>query len=207
MGTYSAYNQWSSTYDSKVNKTRDLEAVANEQLLSAVKFSTAIELGCGTGKNTGRIAANTRQLTAVDFSEEMLSIAKSKIALPHVKFHQADITLDWNFVTNPVELISCSLVLEHVEDLDFIFGQAYKSLLSGGHFYIGELHPFKQYSGSKARFENNNEIIVLKCFNHSVSAFLNSAAQNDFILVKMLELFDDEEETLPRIITFLFRKE
>ena len=40
-----------------------------------------------------------------------------------------------------------------IEKIDFVFGQARKVLRANGLFYIGELHPFKQYQGSKARFE------------------------------------------------------
>ena len=68
MNIQSAYNAWAETYDTVLNKTRDLEAAAIRQLLADVPFAEVIELGCGTGKNTEWLAATAAHVTAVDFS-------------------------------------------------------------------------------------------------------------------------------------------
>ncbi|MEJ7678640.1 MAG: methyltransferase domain-containing protein [Segetibacter sp.] len=87
------------------------------------------------------------------FSDEMLAKAKEKITLDHVYFKQADITENWTFRNETYDLVSFSLVLEHIENLDYIFKEVSTSVNAGGYVYIGELHPFKQYLGTKARFE------------------------------------------------------
>ncbi len=51
----------------------------------------------------------------------MLQIAKRKVKSNSVKFVEADITKPWKFIKTPVDLISINLVLEHIENLDFIF--------------------------------------------------------------------------------------
>ena len=86
MNTKDAYNEWSSTYDSVLNKTRDLEIHAAQELLKDADFTSTLEIGCGTGKNTSWISRRTGNLTAVDFSEGMLTQAKIKIKDPHVFF-------------------------------------------------------------------------------------------------------------------------
>jgi ubiquinone/menaquinone biosynthesis C-methylase UbiE len=167
MDTRQAYNHWASQYDTNHNKTRDLEAQALVVTLNNVPFSNCLEIGCGTGKNTAWLVQKANSITAVDLSEEMLSKAKEKIGSNKVQFTQANINLDWEFGNAPYDLVTFSLVLEHIENLDHIFNQTAKQLRPGGHVYIGELHPFKQYTGSKARFETAEGMQVVECFNHN----------------------------------------
>jgi ubiquinone/menaquinone biosynthesis C-methylase UbiE len=189
------------------NKTRDLEATALRKLLSDVDFSDVIELGCGTGKNSGWLSEKAAHVIGIDFSEEMLSIARKKFNKGSIKFINADITRTWNFIETKVDLITCSLVLEHIQNIDFIFQQANRHLKADGFFYIGELHPFKQYEGSRARFEKGPAIFVLECFAHHLSEYMDAARLNKFSCELMTEWFDDNNrEFTPRIISFLFQK-
>jgi ubiquinone/menaquinone biosynthesis C-methylase UbiE len=207
MDTRQAYNQWALQYDSNENKTRDLEAVALRSCLDTVSFDRCLEIGCGTGKNTVWLAEKAKQVTAVDLSEEMLANAKRKISDPNVAFTQADILGDWNFGNGLYDLVSFSLVLEHIEDLDHVFREAAGALAGGGHVYIGELHPFKQYAGSKARFETEHGIYVVQCFNHHISDFIEGARKHGLQLRALNEYFDnDDRNQLPRILTILFTK-
>ena len=206
MNISQAYNSWSANYDEVENKTRDLEARTFRTLVSEISFEKALELGCGTGKNTQWLSEKAQQVLAVDFSIEMMNKAKTKVG-DNVVFRFADVTKPWEFIEHTIDLITCSLILEHVKNLDFIFEQAALKIKSGGHFYIGELHPFKQYSGSKARFETGEGVYTLECYVHSVSDYINSAWNHGFECVKMLEPSDDDSaENLPRIAAFLFRK-
>ncbi|HSP88730.1 MAG TPA: hypothetical protein VLN45_11390, partial [Ignavibacteriaceae bacterium] len=76
-----------------------------------------------------------------------------------------------------------------------------------GYVYIGELHPFKQYSGSKARFETEKGLEILNCFIHNISDFLKAAADNGFEITEMNEYFDNNNRTtIPRILTLLFKR-
>ncbi|MDB5235614.1 MAG: methyltransferase type 11 [Hymenobacter sp.] len=207
MSIQSAYNAWSETYDTVLNKTRDLEAVAIRRMLAAISFAEVIELGCGTGKNTEWLATTAAHVTAVDFSTEMLSKAQAKNAGANVHFQQADITKEWRFASSPVDLITCSLILEHIQELGFVFQQANRALKAGGLFYIGELHPFKQYQGSKARFDNGRGAVELECFTHHVSDFMEGAIRNGFQCVQLREWFDDDNRAgIPRILALVFQK-
>lgn len=207
MDTRQAYNLWAQQYDTNENKTRDLEALALRQILSAFTFQYGLEIGCGTGKNTEWLCRKTEKLTAVDLSEAMLEKAKEKILAPHVQFLQADVTRPWPFEKSAYDLVSFSLVLEHIKDLDFIFHETAEALLPGGYVYIGELHPFKQYAGSKARFETEAGLQIVNCYNHHISDFVQPAKKHGLQLVDIHEFFDDsKKENLPRILVVLLRK-
>jgi 2-polyprenyl-3-methyl-5-hydroxy-6-metoxy-1,4-benzoquinol methylase len=205
METRAAYNIWAQQYDTNENKTRDLEAKALREVLAEIPFSNCLEIGCGTGKNTQWLITKAR-VTGVDLSEEMLQKAKQKIMSDKVEFIQADITKEWTF-GNDYDLVTFSLVLEHIEDLQVIFQQVAKALKLRGHVYVGELHPFKQYSGSKARFETEEGVQVVNCFTHHVSDFFEAAKDAGLEVVDLREYFDDGDRTgLPRLITILFKK-
>jgi ubiquinone/menaquinone biosynthesis C-methylase UbiE len=207
MNTQQAYNQWASQYDTNQNKTRDLEGKVLRQVLSGVPFNTCLEIGCGTGKNTVWLMEQAKQVTAIDLSEEMLAKAKGKVSSGNVEFRQADITQPWSFRTQLYDLVTFSLVLEHIEDLDPIFKEVSQSLNEGGYVYVGELHPFKQYSGTKARFDTEEGRQIVDCYNHNTSDFVRSAKRNGLVLTELDEFFDDDERPeIPRILTLLMRK-
>jgi len=202
-----AYNSWADNYDAVENKTRDLEKIAAKQTLDKYNYTIVIELGCGTGKNAEWLAEKAYSIIGLDFSPEMLLKAKGKIKSDKVQFQQADLTKPWDIKDNYADLLSCSLTLEHISDLDFIFSEGFKKLKPEGKFFICELHPFKQYTGSKAKFENENGIMELEVFTHHVSEYVNAAINNGFKILELKEWFDNNDKTdIPRLISFVFEK-
>ena len=202
-----AYNSWAMQYDTNENKTRDLEAKSLRETLASLSFTHCLEIGCGTGKNTVWLMEKAASVTAVDLSEEMLTKAKEKITAAHVQFVQADITEPWTFAEKPYHLVVCSLVLEHIELLSPILKKVADALTPGGYLYISELHPFKQYSGSKARFETEEGTQIVTCFNHHISDFTDAAKENGLQLELLKEYFDeDNRNNIPRLLTLLFQK-
>lgn len=207
MDNQQAYDQWASSYNDVINLTRDAELKAKKEILKSLNYSKVLELGCGTGKNTQWLLQTAESITAVDFSANMLLKASERIKSEKVNFIQADINKPWNFLKHKVDLITCSLVLEHIEHLQPVFEKAGKALQAGGYFYIGELHPFKQYAGSKARFEHKAQTIVLDCYTHPLSEFISLALANNFSLIHIHEWPDqDGEKDIPRILTLVFKK-
>ncbi|TCD00839.1 class I SAM-dependent methyltransferase [Pedobacter psychroterrae] len=207
MNTKQAYNIWAAEYDTKDNKTRDIEALALKLSLASIPFNKVLEIGCGTGKNTEWLIEKAALITAVDFSEQMLARAKDKINSNRVQFKQADITSRWNFRDGLYDLVTFSLVLEHIDNLDYVFNEVSKSLNPNGYVYIGELHPFKQYYGIKARFETEEGRQVIDSFNHNVSDFIHAGKKHGLSLVYLDEYFDDNDRSqIPRILTILLKK-
>jgi ubiquinone/menaquinone biosynthesis C-methylase UbiE len=207
MDNQQAYNKWSQTYDTVENKTRDLEAKALRESIITNAPLDILEIGCGTGKKNEGLLAKAKYLVGADFSAEMLEKAKEKIKIENVEFKQMDLREEWRFAEDSFDLITCSLALEHIENIDFIFQQARKVLRSNGQFYIGELHPFKQYNGTKARFETGSGVFELECFVHHVSEFFEVAKRNNFEVIELKEWFDDDDKTqIPRLLTIICKK-
>ena len=202
-----SYNLWAEQYDSDDNKTRDLEAVSLRKALAGTKFKRALEIGCGTGKNTVFLSTMVDELAALDFSEKMLLKAKEKISSGNVRFVLADINGSWNFAGSRYDLVTFSLVLEHIEDLGKIFENLNEVTEPDALVYIGELHPFRQYQGAAARFISETGQNQVRCFIHHVSEFVQAAKQHHFQIEDLREYFDNKEPgTRPRILSLKFRK-
>ena len=201
-----AYNQWAEQYDTNQNRTRDLEAISLRETLAERDLGDVLEIGCGTGKNTQWLVAKANTILSVDLSEEMLAKAREKVPDPKAAFVQADITAPWDFaIGRSFDTVVFSLVLEHIEDLELIFSKLATVVRKGAMVYVGELHPFKQYAGTKARFETDAGTQVVTCFNHHVSDFTNAAKTNGFQLLQVQEYFDDgDKQGIPRILTLTF---
>jgi len=203
-----AYNSWAKQYDSNQNKTRDLDIKSTIDTLSKYKFDVVLELGCGTGKNTRWLLTKAKHVIGLDFSQEMLTIAKEKINDKRFEFKKVDLTKKWNIDNQIADLVTSSLTLEHIEDLGHIFNQSNQTLKENGLFFISEYHPFKQYSGKGARYESENGIVELDVYTHHTTDFINSAINNGFTLIEIKEWFDGiEEGETPRLISFVFQKE
>ncbi|WP_298313203.1 class I SAM-dependent methyltransferase [uncultured Aquimarina sp.] len=207
MSIEKAYNIWADQYDTKQNRTRDLDKKCTIETLRKYDFENVLELGCGTGKNTKWLLEKAKQIIGLDFSQEMLNKAKEKVSDERVIFKKVDLTENWEIENDFSELITCSLTLEHIENLDHIFNQANLKLKKNGLFFISELHPFKQYSGSKARYETENGTQELEVYIHNISEYIDEAKNNGFELVELKEWFDEGiENGLPRLISFVFKK-
>ena len=212
MKIKNAYNLWAENYDNVENEIRDLDSrivdeIINDGIIGKVSFKKIIEIGCGTGKNTDKFAKKSEKVFAIDFSPEMLKIAKAKINAENVEFMESDITKKWLFENECIDFISCNLTLEHIQDLDFIFSEVFRTLINKGKFFVCELHPFRQYSGVKANFQKENIKIEIKCFTHHLSEYWKVSRKYGFKCLKLEEWFLDKSESeIPRLISFLFEK-
>jgi malonyl-CoA O-methyltransferase len=170
-------------------------------------FDSILEIGCGTGKNTLFLADVGAKVHALDFSEGMIEKAKEKVKAENVRFSMADLTQRWPCQDHAYDLIVCNLVLEHIEDLSFIFSEASRVLAEGGRFFVNELHPFRQYEGKKARFQSGEDVAEIPAFVHHISDFTNAASKHGLKLAKLDERWHPEDlNKPPRIVSFLFEK-
>lgn len=135
-----------STYDLHAQVQR---SVAGDLLRYCPEAASDIlELGCGTGAYTRLLASRfpSARITAVDFSEEMLAVARASADLDRVRFVQADLRevdfgslpgdedrggLDFN---NRFDLITSNAALQWTPDLDSIVERLRRRMAKGGTF-------------------------------------------------------------------------
>jgi malonyl-CoA O-methyltransferase len=207
MNVQQAYTDWSATYDQDRNLTRDLDEFVTRETLANLRSNFTLEIGCGTGKNTELLAQISQHVSAVDFSVSMIDKAKAKLSSDNVKFIVADISQPWNWADCSFDLIVCNLVLEHIADLLFVFAEACRVMHESGRFFVSELHPFRQYQGTQARFQRHNETTQIPAFVHHVSDFIGAAEANQLSLTGMKEWWHSEDQDKPpRLVSFIFQK-
>ncbi len=207
MNIQDAYTDWAITYDTDRNLTRDLDQVVTKGTIANRRYHTVLEAGCGTGKNTLLLSQLSQRVCALDFSVGMLEQAKLKLRSDRVLFAVADLTRVWPCKTESVDLIVCNLVLEHVRDLSGIFSEAHRALVAGGQFFVSELHPFRQYQGTKANFQRRQERVEIPAFVHHVSDFTEGAAQNGLSVSMFREWWHETDHNAPpRLVSFMFEK-
>ncbi len=207
MSIRTSYNEWSRIYDDNVNPTRDLDQVATMESLTDIAFGKVLELGCGTGKNTIWFLERKASVVGLDISEGMLEKARMKTQSDQVEFIQTDLLNPWPVHEHTFDLISTNLVLEHIDDIRPIFTQAYTKLRKGGHFFICELHPFKQYLGSKARFDVGKGEIICEVYTHHFQEYWDAAHDVGFQVKAVKEWWDEHpKKPIPRLISFLLSK-
>jgi len=207
MSIQRAYTNWSPTYDQDRNLTRDLDEMVTKEELGKLRCEFILEIGCGTGKNTTLLAQIGQHVSAIDFSPGMIEKARQKLSLDNVTFTLSDITRPWPFRDRSFDLVVCNLVVEHISDLSFIFAQASRVLRDGGRFFISELHPFRQYQGTQAHFQRDQETTLIPAFVHHISDFIDGGAANKLALARMKECWHPEDQNKPpRLVTFMFQK-
>ena len=199
------YNSWAFQYDINNNPTRDLDRIATKKSLSGIDFFKVLELGCGTGKNSEWLITKADRLIGLDFSKNMLDLAKNKIKSDKATFIKTDLNENWPIKDNSFDLVTINLTLEHIEKLDHIFNSLFQKLKEGGKCFVSELHPKKQLVGSKARFIDNGEEVTLDVFQHTEKDYVQSAEKSGLNLLAKEDWYDERRE-IPRLITLLFEK-
>jgi ubiquinone/menaquinone biosynthesis C-methylase UbiE len=205
-----AYNDWAETYDIVQNHTRDLAAQVLRQVNLDLDGRKVVEVGCGTGRNTTWLAERAAEIVGLDFSEEMLAQARSRVNNPRVRFIQHDARMTWPLADSSADVVIAMLILEHVEKLEPVFAEAARVLNTGAQFFLCELHPMRQLTGGQAQFNNTKtgERQLISAFLHDVSDYVNAGLSSGFELGHMGEWRDAEPEasSQPRLLSLTFRK-
>ena len=193
------YSRWSGQYDQEHNRTRDLDAQWVRERLQRRRFDHVLEVGCGTGKNTQVLAPCASRITAVDFSEGMLAQARVKLAAAaHVRFLQADITQPWPLPDGFADLVTFNLVLEHIAHLGPVLGEAARCLRADGQVWISELHPYRQYEGTQARYTDAlGGTTFIPAHLHHISDYTAAARTAGLHLIDLTESWHAEDTGRP----------
>ncbi|MEA5626324.1 methyltransferase domain-containing protein [Nostoc sp. UHCC 0251] len=100
------------------------------KLLNPQPGESILDIGCGTGQLTEKIAQAGAEVMGVDFASEM--IEKARENYPHIRFDVADAR---NFqVDKPLDAVFSNAVLHWVKEADSAIASIHQSLKPGGRF-------------------------------------------------------------------------
>lgn len=94
-----------------------------------------LDLGCGSGVFTNYLARHNEHVTAIDASPDMVAHCKKKNdehGLKNVRYITGDITKISDETQDKYNLITCSSVLEYIEDIDIVLEQMPSLLAENG---------------------------------------------------------------------------
>ena len=97
---------------------------------------TVLDIGCGTGTQCGDIADHVSQVTGIDISSKLLSIAEKRMAernLDNVEFLRTSV-FDERFQPGSYDVVMAFFVLHLIEDIDAAFERVHELLKPGGIF-------------------------------------------------------------------------
>lgn len=191
----SGYDRWSQTYDTAVNSTVACDDMHFPALWADARHQDVLEIGCGTGRHTVRLAAQGNRVTAIDLSPGMLAVARVKLAGFDVRLVEHDI------VAGPVDgvfdIAVAALVLEHIADMDLFFARVAAALWPGGRFFMSEVEPERLAAGGVARFTDpdSGEVTRLRSFARPSADIVASAARAGLTMTGEQDVLGDSRLT------------
>ncbi len=203
-----AYDQWAASYDADDNQTRELAGDVLRRSDLNLAGRRVVEIGCGTGLNTLWFSQRAAQVVAIDFSAGMLREARSRVTAANVEFVCHDIGAPWPLDAASADAVAAVLVLEHVQRLETVFGEAARVLRPGGVLFICELHPMRQMMGKQAKFTDpkTGAIHRIASYLHDVSEYVNGGLAAGLQVTRLKEWRDAEAgpSDPPRLLSLEF---
>lgn len=158
----------------RVEWLREIEEIEGV-LRSTIQGTEVLELACGTGLWTRRLAENNRKIVAVDASPEVIVMNRERVGSAVVEYHTADI-FSWAAV-EAFDVVFFSFWLSHVPASRFeeFWSLVKRALRPGGRvFFIDSLMeptstaadhgPLDESGISRRRLNDGREFNVVKIF-------------------------------------------
>jgi malonyl-CoA O-methyltransferase len=188
----SGYDHWSDFYDRYPNPTVAADDMAFPPLWAHLRGMNILEIGCGTGRHTLRLAQAGNSVTGIDLSPGMLTQDGTKLAGYPVTLVQGDVTAGIAIPGGPFDAALTALVIEHISDLTGFFARIRSLLKPGGRFYISEIHPDRTAAGTFAHFKTDSgDEVALAGYPHSAADIEQAASAAGMNVEHSLDVHGD----------------
>jgi malonyl-CoA O-methyltransferase len=152
--TSTGYDLWAASYDTDGNPLVAMEEPLVDQLLGDVRGLAVLDVGCGTGRHSVRLAAKGAIVDALDFSPAMLEQARLKAGAARINFQQHDLAERLPFAEATFDRVICGLVIDHIADLAGLFAEMRRVCRPSGCVVVSVMHPAMMLRGVQARFHD-----------------------------------------------------
>ncbi len=212
------------TFFTEYQKLRKREVNANNlfeiptliTLLPDLNGKRVLDLGCGSGERCiDYLKRGAMNVTGVDISEKMLSVAKKTNSDPRIEYLNMPME-DIDSIDDIFDVAISSLALHYVDDFCGVVKNVSRLLSSGGIFLFSQEHPLVTcYSGVGDRWtrdEKGKKLHVnvsnycvegrrdstwfvegVQRYHRMFSTIVNTLAGNGFSILKMEEPYPTEE--------------
>jgi malonyl-CoA O-methyltransferase len=189
------YDQWAASYDRDENPLPALEEPLVQELLEDVHGFDILDLGCGTGRHSIRMAGAGARVTALDFSSEMLGQARKKTGVSDLRFQVHDLSQPLPFPADHFDRVLCALVVDHIEHLGKLFSEMHRVCRPNGNVVVSGMHPAMMLRGVQARFRlpGTDRKIWPASYPHEMSDYVMAATRAGFAFDHFSEHAVDEK--------------
>ena len=162
------------------------------ELIAGYPAGRALDAACGTGRHAEFLSSLGHEVTGVDATPEMLSVAKRKV--PSARFEVGRLE-SLPLSDNSVDLAVCSLGLAHCADLRRPLKELGRVVRGGGAVILSDLHPFAIMLGGHAYYPRSRiETGFVRNYTHLPSEFLVAFEETGLELVQFIERLCGKEE-------------
>jgi SAM-dependent methyltransferase len=209
-----AFDRFTSADDSYSD---NIERPAVEQLIGDVTGARVLELGCGSGPYSCRFAQAGAQVTALDLSRAMISLAKARAVERGVRvdFRVADIREPLPFSEAQFDLVFSATTLHYVDDLAIFIREVARVMNPRARFVASVLHPLStasfpladadgaeadqwadRYFGAPLRCIETpwlgfgdvpDEGRRINCYHHTIAEYFDALAAAGLAVTRLLE--------------------
>lgn len=195
MDTRAGYDQWASCYDTDGNPLVALERPHVDLLLGDVRGLSVLDVGCGTGRHAIRLAGAGAVVHALDFSDGMLQQARGRPGAVGISFQAHDLAEPLPFPSGTFDRVVCGLVVDHIANLDGLFGEMLRVCEPSGCVVVSVMHPAMMLRGVQARFRDpeSGQEVRPASQAHQLSDYVLAAARAGCVLDHLSEHCVTEE--------------
>lgn len=192
LSAQAGYGEWARTYEDTVLDLMDLRLFERVRSVPWRQGRQVADLACGTG----RIGVWLRQqgvetIDGIDLTPEMLDGARAKGV--YRTLQQADVGTT-NLPSNTYDIVTASLVDEHLPDLRPMYMEAARIACFGGHFVLVGYHPYFMINGTPTHFDRaSGEPASIQCYVHLFADHVQAALGAGLTLREMHEGVVDDD--------------
>jgi SAM-dependent methyltransferase len=172
-------------WDEKMGEGNDfvnlLEWPATLRLLDSQPGQRILDIATGNGLTARRLAALGMQVTAFDFSEELIKLAKARTGADlRIKYYALDATDEDSLLGSlaasaPFDSAICNMALFDMADIEPLFHTLPKLLKPGGQFVFSLTHPaFNNTSSVHVAEEMDVDGKIESVYSLKVSRYMTS---------------------------------
>ena len=178
------------------------ERPATLSLLPEVKGMKVLDAGCGPGKYSEWLVNKGAIVTAIDYSDEMISLTKEKVG-DGARVFKANLNKPLDLLNDEeFDLIICSMVIHYIKDWRLLFSEFNRVLKKCGVLVFSTDHPFGAFQNHPEGNYFETEFlkekwtgygIEMNLFRRPLGEIFNVLKECDFKFDELLEPLPLEE--------------
>jgi len=160
------FNNYDDWYKTKIGKHVDLvESECAFNLFKIKKGMKVLDVGCGTGNFSIKLAKKGCKVTGIDLSDKMLVLAREKAEKEnlHINYYNMNV-YDLNFPNEYFDAVFSIATFEFIEDIDKAIIEIFRVCKDKGQIMIGTINRESKWGElyTSEEFKKNKENIVFQ---------------------------------------------